>query len=185
MQKIIKHRITAATIGLLILTAYSILGTGDPNAKLLGMSLEIISGTSVIGIALLMYPYLKPYSKKLSLGYLLIKMIEGSLAIIAGILFYIHSASLLAIREIIYLIHGYVFAIPALILYYLFYQSKLVPGWLSIWGIIASLLLIGINILELLISHIPQNEILYLPIVANEIVLAVWLIIKGFNLRRA
>ncbi len=175
-----KKRKIAVIVGVLILVAYSILGTNNPNAKVRGMSLEVISGLAVIAIAVLMFPLLKPYGKKLLLWYLGLKGIEGILMIIAGVLFFIHPPSLLELRDQIYLVHGYIFAVPALIFYYLLYQSKLIPRWLSIWGMVASILLVIVNLLELM-GAIPKIEILYLPIVLNEVVLAVWLMAKGFD----
>ena len=175
-----KSRKVAIIIGVLILVAYSILGTNNPDAKILSMFLEIISGLAVIGIAVFMFPFLKPYGKKLALWYFALKGVEGILMIIAGVLFFIHSPLLLALRDNIYLVHGYIFALPSLIFYYLLYVSKLIPRWLAVWGIIASILLIIVNVLELA-GMIPQLEVLYIPIVLNEVVLAIWLMVKGFN----
>ena len=175
-----KNRRSSIIVGILILVAYCILGTNNPNEIILGMSLEIISGLAVISIAILMFPLLRPYGKKISLWYLALKWIEGILMIIAGILFFIHSPALLEVRDQIYRVHGYLFAVPALMFYYLLYQSKLIPRGLSVWGGIASILLIIVNLLELL-RVIPRLEILYLPIVLNEVVLAIWLIVKGFT----
>ncbi len=178
-----KNRRTALLVGIFILTAYGILGSNNPDAKMTGMLLELMSGFSVIAIAILMFPYLKPYGQKLSLSYLLLKGIEGGLMIIAGILFLIHSPQLLLIRDSVYMIHGYIFALPALIFYYLLLQSKLVPAWLSIWGIGAAIILVIVNLLEATVE-IPMLQILYLPIILNEIVLAIWLMVKGFNLTK-
>ena len=175
-----KDKRTARLTGGLILLAYAILGTNNPDAKLMGMLLETISGCAVITIAALMFPYLKPYGEKSSLVYLALKGLEGVLMIIAGSLFLIYTPQLIEIRDKIYLIHGYIFAIPALIFYKLLYKSKLVPGWLSVWGVIAALILIIVNLLEA-VGFIPGMEILYLPIVLNEVVLALWLLVKGFN----
>ena len=127
-----------------------------------------------------MFPFLKPFGKKISLWYIVLKSIEGILMIGAGILFFIYTPSSLEFRNQIYLVHGYIFALPALMFYYLLYKSKLIPRWLSIWGIIASIVLVITNILELM-EYSYTLEILYLPIVLNEIVLALWLILKGFN----
>jgi hypothetical protein len=76
--------------------------------------------------------------------------------------------------------HGYIFAIAALIFYYLLYQSKLVPRWISVWGVIAAILLVLVNLLEVM-GLIPGLMVLYLPIILNEVVLAIWLMVKGFN----
>lgn len=177
-----KNRRRATIVGVLILLAYSLLGSGNPDSKITGMILEEISGFSVIAIAILMYPFLKPYEKNISLWYVVLKSIEGGLMIVAGSLFLSQSQSLLDIRDAIYLVHGYIFAIPALMFYFLLYQSKLIPRWISVWGAIAAILLIVVNLLEVLGNDAKLLMILYLPIVLNEVFLAVWLIFKGFNL---
>ena len=176
-----KNRKIARIVGILILVAYSILGTNNPNAKILGMFLEVISGLAVIGISILMFPFLKPYGNKASLSYLALKGVEGILMVIAGAIFLSHTTSLLELRDQLYLVHVYLFAIPALMFYYLLYKSKLIPGGLSVWGIVASILLLLVNSLELM-GIIPGLEGLYLPIVLNELVLAMWLMVKGFNM---
>ena len=174
------HRRTAIIVGVLILVAYSLLGSGNPDAKIMGMFLEVISGLAVIIIAVLMFPLFKPYNEKVSLGYIVFRGIEGGLMIIAGILFLSHSTSLLEIRDGIYVGHAYIFAVAALIFYYLLYQSKLIPQWLSVWGVIAAILLILVNLLEVM-DIVSASMILYLPMILNELVLAIWLIVKGFD----
>jgi hypothetical protein len=144
------------------------------------MLFEVFAGLSVVAIAVLMFPYLRPYGQRSSLAYLLLKGLEGGLMIIAGGLYFLHSKELLAVRDNIYMVHGYIFALPALLFYALLYKSKLLPRWLSLWGVIAALILIVVNALEVL-GVIPMIEILYLPIVLNELVLALWLIFKGFD----
>jgi hypothetical protein len=174
------HRKTAIIVGVLILVAYSVVGSGNPEAKILGMFLEVISGLAVITIAVLMYPLFKPYNKKVSFWYIVFRSIEGGLLIVTGILFLSHNTILLEIYSGIHAVHGYIFAIAALIFYYLLYQSNLIPRWLSAWGVIAAILLILVNLLEVT-GIISELMILKLPIVLNELVLAIWLIVKGFN----
>ena len=174
------NRKTAIIVGVLILLAYSLLGSDNPDAKILGMFLEAISGLAVIVIAILMFPLFRPYNKKVSFWYVVFRGIEGGLMIIAGVLLLSDSNLLLKIRDGIWLGHGYIFAVAALVFYYLLYQSKLVPRWISVWGVIAAILLILVNLGEVT-GIIPASMILYLPVILNEIVLAIWLIVKGFN----
>jgi hypothetical protein len=173
------QRIKAAIVGVLILVAYSMLAGGNPDAKMLGMLLEVISGAAVIGIALIMYPLLKPYNNKVSLLYIGLRSIEGLLMIITGALFLSYNPQILAIRDSIWAGHAYVFIAGALVFYYLLYISTLISRWLSGWGIIASILLLLGNLMEY--SGMSPSMVLYLPIIANEVVLALWLIVKGFN----
>jgi len=77
-----------------------------------------------------------------------------------------------------------VFSLGALMLYYLFYQSKLIPRWISGWGFIAILLHLVTGFLILFHLQSPFstiNIVMNLPIFLQEMVMAVWLIGKGFN----
>jgi len=174
------NRKNAIKVGVLILLAYSMLGGGNPDAKILGMFLEAISGAAVIGISIIMFPLFKPYNKKISRWYIVTKVIEGSLMIITGVLFLSNNTQLLAVREGIWVGHTYVFIAGAFVFNYLLYISKLIPKWLSVWGIIGSILLLIGNILELT-QISPPLMILYLPMITSEVVQALWLIVKGFN----
>ena len=178
--KIDSKRKTSIIVGVLILVAYSLLGSGNPEAKTLGMVLEVISGLAVITIAVLMFPLFKPYNKKASFWYIVLRSIEGGLLVVTGILFLSHNTRLLELYVGIHTGHAYIFAIAALIFYYLLYQSKLIPRWISVWGVIAAILLILVSLLEVT-GIISELMILKLPIVLNELVLAIWLLIKGFN----
>ena len=78
-----------------------------------------------------------------------------------------------------------VFSLGALMLYYLLYQSKLIPRWISGWGFIAIHIVSSyVTFLICSISSVPFSTIkvvLNLPIGLQEMVMAVWLIVKGFN----
>jgi len=170
----------AIIVGILILAAYSIIGSGNPEAKTLSMVLEVFSGLAVIAIAVLMFPIFKPYNQNVTYGYLIFRIIEGGLLVVTGILYFVHSARSLELHTSIHGIHGYIFAVAALIFYFLLDQSKLVPRWLSLWGVIGAILLVAVSALEGA-GVIPQLIIMRLPIILNELVLAIWLIAKGFN----
>ncbi|MFC1960180.1 DUF4386 domain-containing protein, partial [Chloroflexota bacterium] len=71
-----------------------------------------------------------------------------------------------------------VFSLGALMIYYLFYQSKLIPRWLSVWGLIGAILYLAAPLLGMFGSELG---ILEAPLALQEMVLAVWLIVKGFN----
>ncbi len=76
-----------------------------------------------------------------------------------------------------------VFAIGAAMLYYLLLQARLVPRWLSLWGLIAAPLFL-IASLSLLWTGDPNStlaNICFAPLGIQEMVLAVWLIVKGFD----
>ena len=175
------QRKSAIIVGALILIAYDVLISGTLELKIIVMLLELISGVAVIAIAVIMFPILKPYNERLTVGYVVFKFIEGFLMIIAGIIFLSHSTSLLEVRDWIYVNHAYIFILGALIFYYLLYQSKLIPRFISVWGVIALILLLVGNLLEIMGLSPAMLIFLYLPIMLNEVFLAIWLIVKGFN----
>jgi hypothetical protein len=76
-----------------------------------------------------------------------------------------------------------VFGLTALILNYLLYQSKLVPRFISVWGFIGAILMLAAGLLAMFgLGYLsPITVLLGLPMALNEMVLAVWLIVKGFN----
>ena len=77
-----------------------------------------------------------------------------------------------------------VFCVGALMLYYLLYRSQLVPRWISIWGVIAILLNLANGFLimfHLMTPFSPVNLVTSFPIFLQEMVMAVWMIAKGFS----
>ena len=77
-----------------------------------------------------------------------------------------------------------VFGLGALMLYYMFYQSKLIPRWISVWGFVAIILHLATGFLIIFRLQSPFstiNTVMNFPIFLQEMVMAVWLIVKGFN----
>ena len=76
------------------------------------------------------------------------------------------------------------FSLGGLMYYVVFYRSRLIPGWLSAWGIVGVVLLMVAAVLIIfgVISPTsPGQIVLAVPIAIQEMVLAVWLILKGFD----
>lgn len=71
-----------------------------------------------------------------------------------------------------------VFSIGALFIYYLFYRTKLIPSWLSLWGIAGAVLYLTYPILCILS---PDIGLLQIPLAVQEMIMAAWLLIKGFS----
>jgi hypothetical protein len=76
------------------------------------------------------------------------------------------------------------FGIGALMYYVVFFLYRLVPRWLTVWGLVGITLTI-ISALLVMFHLIPPagtiQIILNLPILPQEMVLAGWLIAKGLN----
>jgi len=82
-----------------------------------------------------------------------------------------------------YDIHMLFFVLGGILWYYMFYMSGYLPRWLSGWGLV-SICLVSIPVLLGLYDRdfLPAAQILALTYLPYELVLGVWLIVKGFNL---
>ena len=74
--------------------------------------------------------------------------------------------------------------IGALMYYYVMYRSRLVPRWLSGWGLVGA---VSILVAHLYVGFTQDfgftsvSNVLSAPIGLQEMVLAIWLIAKGFS----
>jgi len=176
----ISIRKKAIFVGILIIVAYSMLFGGVADAKWLTTLVDVISGLAVIGIAALMFPLFKISNKALSLGYLLLKILEGALMIASGLVFL--SGSIEGWRSWIYNYpQTYVFIASASLFYVLLFKTNLVPRFISVWGLVACCTLLIVNLAKLFGVSYQALDILMILIVTNEVFLAIWLIVKGFK----
>jgi hypothetical protein len=173
--------------------------SANENRVIVSVIFWLILAVSVIGIGVVMYPILKKYVESLALAYVGFRLVEGILIVVASIsllslltlsqeyvggsldasYYQASGTSLLALQDWSFVIGTMIFlGLGGLPLYYLLYQSRLVPRWLSAWGIIgaASVLLYG-----LLWLFGISADVLAAPIGVQEMVFAVWLIVKGFD----
>jgi len=159
-----------------------------------GALIEMILVLSVVGIAVLLYPVLRHQSEGWALAYVGARTLEAALlaaAISALVMLTLSTEAapagvqvVLAIREWTYLIGSVLmFGTSALILYPLLYRGNLVPAWLSLWGLAGGVLIIVSGLLEVYGVSVPEivAGLLVAPIALNEMVLALWLIVRGFS----
>ena len=67
---------------------------------------------------------------------------------------------------------------------FVLYQSRLVPRFISGWGVIAAIALLTSSVLiniDVLADTSGLELIFAGPIAVGEIMLSLWLIVKGFN----
>lgn len=78
-----------------------------------------------------------------------------------------------------------ILSVGNLMFYSTLYQSMLVPKWLSVWGLIATVLSGIVASILLMFGVIgiitPTYILLALPTALLEVFLAIWLVVKGFN----
>ena len=153
-----------------------------------------------IGLPVLMVPVLKPYNKVLSYGYLSAGIVATVVLIVGALFLLLHlplssmysTASAAEIHHLktlgvlltkgnfyAYQIGMAIWGIGGLMFCYLLLVSKLVPQWITIWGFVGYLVFIAGTILELFGISIGVQ--LSLPGGLFEVLLSIWLIVKGFR----
>jgi hypothetical protein len=174
-----------------------------PNQTAAGVLLLIIAYFACAGIAIVMYPVLKKWDAGLALGSVVFRTIETAFYMVSlvGLMALVTLGQqfttagdadratlqaignlLVSVRDHAALLAVFAFCVGAFMYYTLFFQSRLIPRWLSGFGIVAIILMMAACVLALfsgnrITSYIP----LAAPIAVQEIVLGVWLIVKGFN----
>jgi predicted histidine transporter YuiF (NhaC family) len=73
------------------------------------------------------------------------------------------------------------FIIGAACLYISFYRTRLIPRWLSGWGLVAAVPYL-VHYLLRFFDIDPGLFFLVLPLAVQEMVMGLWLIVKGFSL---
>ncbi len=168
-----------------------------------GALLELVAAAASVGIAISLYPVLKRWGAGLALGSVVFRTAEAVMYMISVVSllsllalgerftsagaadpasFRAAGGALLDVREQAGLVGVFAFSVGGFLYYYLFYRSRLVPRWLSAWGIVAIILMLLACLLALFTQHeVTTYVVLALPIGMQEMVLAVWLIAKGFG----
>ena len=90
-------------------------------------------------------------------------------------------ALLFAVHDWSSVVENFPYCLGALIFYYLLYRSKLIPRWLSGWGLLGATLFLATVPFRMFGLIPPSTLVLAVPLILNELVLAIWLIVKGFN----
>lgn len=206
--------IAADAAGFLSLFAQPLLNAPDYLVKisanestvLAGALLVFIMGWADAGIGISMYPILRRHNEGLALGAAGFRIIDGVFHCIGAVLILL---LVTLSRELIeagpanleqfqnlggLLREGRVWAVDvaalpawcigAFLYYSLFFKTRLVPRWLSAWGLVGITLTVAGSMLVLfhqVASMSTVQVLMYLPAALQEIVLATWLIAKGFD----
>jgi len=178
----------------------------NDNRVVLTALIEFVWAATGAGIAIALFPVLRKHNRAVALGSVAARTVSAVLVLVATlallVLFRLSSEVvaagsaglpsadtlanlLLATREWANgLIGPLAFALGAFMYYCLLYKARLIPRWLSGWGIVG----IGLGVVATVYAAFTQdfglatvNTMLNIPIGLQEMVLAVWLIVKGFN----
>jgi len=186
---------------------YLIQIAANKNLIVVGALFAFVAAAGSAGIAIALYPALRKHNEGLALGSVGFRLIEAVFYIVSalGLLsllslsqeyasvgpqdistFQVLGALISAVRVWAGFVLGVIaFCLGAGMYYYVLYRSKLVPQWLSVWGLVGLVLLFSMVLLiafgERTSGPSGMQVFLAIPLALQEIVLGIWLIVKGFN----
>jgi len=167
-----------------------------------GSFLILMMGISLMAMTVFLYPIFRKDSKELAMGMVLFRgALEGTFYFLSVLGFlalvvlgndYIitgaDSAALQSMGNVLYWFQGrlaptgtILFLIGAVCLYISFYRTRLIPRWLSIWGFIGVVFFMASALLKFFNMDSGIGFYLEMVLAPQEMVMAVWLIVKGFN----
>ncbi len=173
----------------------------DPSRLTLGAFFIFTMGFSLAAMTLFLYPLLRKDSEPLAMGMVLFRgAFEGTWYILSALIWVTlgalikeiasagaDSAALQAVGNLAVQADGYLgdigtvaFIIGAACLYTSFYRTRLIPRWLSGWGLVAAVPYLVYYLLHFFDID-PGLLFLVLPLAVQEMVMGLWLIIKGFS----
>jgi Domain of unknown function (DUF4386) len=185
---------------------YLMNGAGHKNQVLLGALMELILACTAIGTAIVLFPVLRPYSERIALGHLCFRFLEAvviTIGIVAVLSLLTFSQAFMAAAApdaaafhasgtLLHAVYKWTsmlgplffLGLNTLMYSYLLYTSKLVPRPLAVLGLTGATLVLVYAMLVMFGVTVQGSAplvLLALPIGAYEMILAVWLIVKGFN----
>lgn len=167
----------------------------------MAMLFDLICGASVFAIAILLFPILKHFSERVALWYVGLRLTELVGFMVSGLLLLTllkigqdltnepmaESSHMEAIamylrkaRGNIQTISLLIYCIGAWSFYGLLFYSRLIPRFISLWGLLGVTLLF-IEMLANVFGTSAGGMMIMMPLGLNEIFLGIWLIVKGFN----
>jgi hypothetical protein len=181
-------------------------GAAHSNQVILGALMELTLVVTAIGTAIGLFPVLRPYGERIALTHLLFRFLEA-VVITVGIIamltlltlsqefvgatapdasaYQVAGSLLHAVYKWAFMFGPLIFlGINTMMYSSLLYKSKLVPRPLAALGITGAALVFGYGMLVLFGVAVQGSDlwmILAMPIACYEMILAGWLIVKGFN----
>lgn len=178
----------------------------NANQITLGALFVLTMGLALAMVPVLVYPVLKKHNQSLAMGYVVFRgaletvtylvLAISWLAVVNISQAYVRAGTtalasfqessglVLAVGATSFTITEIIFPLGALMFYIVLYQSKLIPRWISGWGLVAVVpyLTAGfLHVFGLTDSTSTISTVLFVPMLLQEMAMAVWLIVKGFS----
>jgi hypothetical protein len=174
-------------------------------AVVTGALLVLVMGLSLAFVPVVLFPVLRRVDEALAIGYLVIR---GAVETVCYLLLAIGWLLLLPLGEAMSAgpgtaspagvrlgslvlgseatnaVLGLVFCFGAVMFYLLLYRSRIVPRWIAMWGLVAIPCYVVAHLLAMYAvigANSTAQVLMFMPMAVQEMVLAVWLIARGFR----
>jgi hypothetical protein len=187
-------------------TDYIVMASANDTQVIWGAFCELILAFSVIGISVMMYPIVNKENESIAIGYVCFRLLEATM-IIVGIISMLSLVTLnqefakevdpnvisfLTAGKLLITVHNWTFlfapnlalGISTLMMSYFLYNLKLVPRFIAVLGLVGGPLIFAYAVLVMFGVFLQMSvwsALLAIPVFAYEMILAAWLIVKGFN----
>ena len=174
----------------------------NSKAVIQSILISIILGIFSVVISILVYESFKHYSKILAMSFFALNIAKFSFSIVdKAVVFSILSVSqeflsangadenfyrllgnvFINARDLTHLLELFFGFITSILFFYILFRTRLIPLTITAFGLIASF----IGATEMLLNLNGYNHkwhlLMLLPMALTQLILAVWLIVKGFN----
>jgi hypothetical protein len=168
---------------------------------------ELILYTFVVVLSFALYVILKKVNKNLALLALILRLVEGILGVVTVLISFTilsllngkGSSAVFETEQLPALVGLFInvsavgldivlifVGLGGAIFCYLFFKSRYIPGILAAWGILTYLSMLILASVSILSSNLPESIrlIFYVPGGLFEIIIGLWLFLKGINVEK-
>jgi len=180
-------------------------GAQHSGAVVTAALLVLVMGLSLAFVPVVLFPVLRRVNEVLAIGYLIIRgAVETTCYVLSAISWLlllplgaamsagpgtaspagVRLAKLLIATVDVGAVLTLVFCLGAVMFYLLLYRSRIVPRWIALWGLAAIPLYVAAYLLAMygvIGTDSTAQNLLVIPLAVQEMVLAVWMIARGFR----
>lgn len=186
--------------------AFIISASADTTSVLVGAFLEVLLAIAVVGSSVTLYPVIKTYGPGLALGYVAGRLIEAAIILLGAISLLTvvtlqsqlsgatdaDAVAAVTVGQSMVALHDWTFlfgpklalGVNTVLLAFVMFRSQLVPRAIAILGLVGGSLVL-LSGTAVLFGAYPDLSTIgvtaAMPVLAWELSLALWMIIKGFR----
>jgi len=180
-------------------------GAQHSGAVVTGALLVLVMGLSLAFVPVVLFPVLRRVDEVLAIGYLVVRgAVETACYVLSAISWLlllplgeamsagpgtaspagVRLGSLLVDSVDVGAVTALVFCLGGVMFYLLLYRSRIVPRWIALWGLAAIPFYVAAYLLAMYAvigANSTEQNLLVIPLAVQEMVLAVWMIARGFR----